>query len=251
MQAIAMVDGRLVPLQEATIPVSDPGFLLGWTVFETFAASPGCLERLDEHLERLRASASAALVPWQEGLEAEIVMAVQAFGAPARVRVTLTAGGRRVIAVSPQDTSRWNSPVRAARGPYRDEPFLGGRPKHSSRAPWAVAVARSGVDEVLLVDAEGRFTEGTTCGVLAVIEGVLWTAPDDGRILPSTTVIDLLRRAEALGVPVRREGPTAAGPWDGLYIASATRDLAPVVELDGVALPGWEAVGRALAAARR
>ncbi|HMV65890.1 MAG TPA: aminotransferase class IV, partial [Myxococcota bacterium] len=143
------------------------------------------------------------------------------------------------------------APVRAARGPHRDEPFLGGRPKHSSRAPWAVAVARSGVDDVLLVDASGRFTEGTTCGILAVLDGVLWTAPDDGRILPSTTVIDVVRRAEALGVPVRREGPPADGPWDGLYVASATRDLAPVVELDGAALPGWEPVGRRIAAAGR
>lgn len=252
MQGLAMVDGRLGLLADAVIPVTDPGFLLGWTAFDTFPASPGALGRVGEHLGRLRASAEALRVPWpgERLLADEVAVAVEALGGPARVRVTLTAGGRRVITVTPQDLSRWGAPVRAVRGPHRDEPFLGGRPKHSSRAPWAVAVARSGVDEVLLVDEAGRFTEGTTCGVLAVIGGVLWTAPDDGRILPSTSVLEILRRADALGVVVRREGPPAAGPWDALYVASATRDLAPVVELDGVALPGWDPVGQRLAARR-
>ena len=49
---------------------------------------------------------------------------------------------------------------------------------------------------------------------------------------------------------LRREGPPAAGPWDGLYIASVTRDLCPVVEIDGVALPGWDPVGKRLADTR-
>jgi len=49
---------------------------------------------------------------------------------------------------------------------------------------------------------------------------------------------------------VRRVGPDAGDPsaWDALYIASATRHLAPVVSLDGEALPGWDPVGRLLAA---
>jgi len=84
---------------------------------------------------------------------------------------------------------------------------------------------------------------------LAVLDGALWLAPDDGRVLPSTTVDAVLARADRLGIRWRREGPPAAGPWQGLYVASTTRDLAPVVELDGDVLPGWESVGRALAAA--
>ena len=132
------------------------------------------------------------------------------------------------------------------RGPHREDPFLGGRVKHGSRLPWVIAVKRSGVDEVLLVE-DGRFVEGTTSGVLAVVDGTLVTAPDDGAALVSTTVARILERAERLGVPVRRERVDAQGPWDGLYIASATRDLAPVVELDGEPLPGWDPVGRRLA----
>jgi branched-subunit amino acid aminotransferase/4-amino-4-deoxychorismate lyase len=180
-------------------------------------------------------------------LEEEVSQVAVAMGVSARIRITLTRGGRRIIMAWPADPSRRHQGVTAVRRGQPREPHLGGRVKHGSRMPWAVAVARSGVDEVLLVDDADRFTEGTTCAILAVVDGVLWVAPDDGAVLASTTVDDLLARAARLGVPVRRERPDAHGPWDGLYIASSTRDLAPVLELDGERLSGWEEVGRRLA----
>ncbi len=246
-----MVDGTLMPLGMATVPATDPGLLLGWTVFETMTAHDGVPDRPGPHLRRLQASAEAARVPYpgEAVLDAELRAAAARQGGAVRLRVTLTAGGHRLLFATPLDPARRHQPVRAVTGPHRDEPFLGGRTKHGSRAPWAVAVARAGVDEVLLVDDEGRFTEGTTSGVVAVIDGALWIAPDDGRVLASTTLDDVIARAEAIGIPVHRRGAAAAGPWQGLYIASSTRDLAPVVELDGRPLTGWEPVGRALASA--
>lgn len=244
----AIVDGRIVPLSEACVPADDPAVTLGWSVFETLVARGGRPERLAEHLARLRRSAEAAALgmPPAEALEREVAELAARVG-DARVRVTLTGGGRRLVTAVPLEEGRRHRPVRAKRGAHRDEPFLGGSVKHGSRAPWAVAVARSGVDEILLV-SEGRLLEATSAAILAVVDGVLWTAPHDGRILESTTCLGLLDRAAALGIPVRREAPLARGPWDGLYVASVTRHLAPVVELDGEALPGWEEVGRRLAA---
>jgi branched-subunit amino acid aminotransferase/4-amino-4-deoxychorismate lyase len=244
-----MVEGVLGPLASATIPVTDPAFTLGWSVFESMAATAGAALGLAEHLDRLERSALATRVPFpgRALLEAEVAEIIAAAGGEARLRVTLTAGGRRVLVATPLDLSRWGAPVRCVRGIHRDEPILGGRPKHASRAPWAVAVARSGVDDVLLVDADGRFTEATTAGVVAVIGGELWAAPDDGRILPSTMIEQAVLHANAAGVRVHRQGAPAVGPWDGLYVASSTRGIAPVVELDGVPLAGWEPVGRSLA----
>jgi len=238
----------MVPLDEARIPATDPGFTHGWTVFETLLADGCAPASFPEHMDRLAHSCVEACLamPSRETLRAEVEDIVRRFDGAVRVRITLTAGGHRVVQGTPADARRLHRPVRAVRGTHRDEPFLGGAVKHGSRAPWVVAVQRSGVDEVLLVDAAGRFTEGTSSGILAVIDGTLWTAPHDQRILPSTTVNDLVRRAALLGIPVRREGPPASGPWDALYIASVTRELAPVVELDGEALPGWDPVGLAL-----
>jgi len=244
-----MVNGRLSSIDEALLPITDLGFLRGWSVFETLELRRG--QDPTPHLERLRGSCEAALVPgFDEALlRRELDVLVGLMPDRATVRVTLTRSGARVLTASPADLSRWHYAVRCARGRHVDDPFLPGSVKHGSRISWEVEVEAAGVDDVLRVDDNGRITEGTRSGVLAVVDGVVWSAPHDGRILSSTSVSRLLGHAEALGIPVRREGPPASGPWDGLYIASSTRSIAPVVALDGDELPGWDPVGRAIAAA--
>lgn len=245
----AVVDGQEMPLEAASVPATDPGFLLGWTVFETVEVEGGGPVAIDANLRRLAHSCAAAMIPPPDDdvVRREVRAVADHVGGRVRVRVTLTGGGRRVVIGEPIDPSRRHRPVRAIRGAHRPDPFLGGHVKHGSRGPWIVAVKRAGVDEMLLVDGDGRFTEGTTAAILAVIDGIVWSAPDDGRILPSTTAAGLFERARRLGIPVRRDGPPAHGPWDALYIASSTRGLAPVVELDGTDLPAWDPVGRKLA----
>ncbi len=240
-----ILDGVGMPSEQAQIPADDPAVMLGWSVFETLRY-PGA--DLDLHLARLRSGCRATNIepPSVEVLRDEVERAGERFPQGARVRITLTGGGRRLVRAEALDLSRYHRPVRAVRGPYRREPFLGGAVKHGSRLPWVLAVHASGVDEVLLVDDDGFFREGTASGILAVIGGVLYTAPNDGSILASTTVSALVSRALELGVPVVRERIPSEGPWDALYIASATRHLAPVVELDGLALPGFDAVGQKL-----
>lgn len=238
-----------MPLGQAAIPVTDPAFTVGYSVFETARSDAvGHIRRVQVHLDRLEQSCRATGIEMvdRDVLADEMHRAGAAVGAPSRIRVTLSGSGLRVVTAEPLDPARLNRPIRAVRGHYRAEPYLGGSVKHGSRAPWIAAVRLSAAEEVLLVDRDGRFTEGTTCAILAVIDGVVWTAPHDGRILESTTCLEVLERAEALGVEVRREGPPAVGPWDGLYVASTTRDLAPVVELDGVAITAWDPVGKQL-----
>ncbi|MEZ4317947.1 MAG: aminotransferase class IV [Myxococcota bacterium] len=236
----------MTPLDEAVIPATDRGFLTGWTVFETALALDGRIPHLELHLARLRASCEAAFVPMPDGLADEMLDVVTRVGGRARLRVTLSGTGVRIVAGEPISLERFGAPVRCVRGPFAVDPFLPGSVKHGSRAGWIAAVERARVDDVLLVDADGRFTEGTTSGILAVVDGAVWTAPADGRILASTTVSRLLDLAGDLGVRVVRQGALAVGPWDGLYIASATRGLAPVIELDGVPLSSGEPVGKRL-----
>lgn len=251
MTGWAMVDGRSMPLAEATVPVTDVGFTHGFSVFETLEAGEG--RDPSENLARLRRSAAAGLIemPDEALLRAEIEAVQQKIGPRAVVRITLTGDGRRVVWATPPEPDRLNAPIRAITGRHRDSTFVDGSVKHRSRMGWMVAVRRAGVDEMLLVDGDGRFTEGTSCAVLAVRDGVIHTAPWDGRILESTTLRRLLQLCAALRIEVVREGVRADAPVDALYVASTTRGLAPVVELDGRPLPGWDPVGRRLADADR
>ncbi|MFK7928358.1 MAG: aminotransferase class IV [Myxococcota bacterium] len=249
MDGIAIVNGVKLPVDQAGVSVLDPGFTVGWSVFETMVAAGGVPDNLSAHLDRLELSCDEAVVPMHDRktLEFESHRAAESVEGASRVRITLTAGGSRIVVATPLDATRRHRPVTAARGIWREDPYLEGSVKHTSRASWMVAIARAEVDEILLVDGQGRFVEGTTSAILAVIDGVVWTHPADGRILGSTSCQQLLNRADALSIEVRREAPDAAGPWDGLYIASVSRNIAPVTLLDGERLPGWDPVGRRLA----
>ena len=249
MEGIAIVNGTVVPLEQAGISVMDPGFTQGWAVFEALTAISGIPNNMAAHLDRLDASCEEACVPKasRKDLQRELSRAASRVKGLCRLRITLTAGGARIVTAVPLDASRRHRPVTAIRGVFREDPYVQGAVKHCSRLSWQVAVARSGVEEVLLVDGKGRFTEGTTTGIIAVIDGELWTHPQDGRILESTTVQRMVERARARGITVNWRAPSAAGPWDGLYVASVTRDLAPVTLLDNERLGGWEPIGRVLA----
>jgi len=252
MDGWAIVDGIESPLAEARIPVTDLGFTHGYSVFETLILGPG--RDLSDNLARLARSAAAAHIPHpgDDVLRTEVARIAERVGRGAVLRITLTGDGRRVLWGTPADPSRRFAPVRCATEPHtHGAGLVDGSVKHRSRMDWIVAVRRHDVDEVLFVDDAGRLTEGTTSAVIAGIDGRLFTAPWDGRFLRSTTVARLLRIADDLGIEVVREGPPAAGPVDGLYIASTTRWIAPVGELDGEPRPGWDIVGERLAGAIR
>lgn len=228
------------------LPVDDPAVTVGWSVFETLLAEAGVVGDLDAHLDRLRRSAAAAFIPWPQVDLAAEVTAAAVTGPLVRIRVTLTGGGRRIVTAESADPARRFGPVRVVTGPAGDEPWLGRSVKHGSRAPWIVAVRRSGVDDVVLLRS-GRLLEATTAAVLAVVGGELWSAGEE--VLPSVTLDRWLGVAARLGVPVHRRGADAGATFDAVYLVSATRELAPVVALDGLQLRGADAVGRALTAA--
>ncbi|MEN0068041.1 MAG: aminotransferase class IV [Myxococcota bacterium] len=247
MDGWAIVDGTGTPLAEARIPITDVGFTHGYSVFETLMLGPG--RDLADNLTRLSKSAAAAMIsyPGDDLLRAEVARVAEQVGADAVVRITLTGDGRRIVWATPLETGRRGRPVRCATQPWLPQgSAIDGSVKHRSRMDWMVALRRHGADEILLVDAAGRFTEGTSSAVLASIDGRLMTAPWDGRILRSTTLARLLRLANDLGIDVVRQGALAKGPFDGLYLASTTRWLAPVIELDGRPLPGWDPIGKRL-----
>src|SRR5262245_49642438 len=66
MTSWAYVDGKVVPAEQAVVPISDRGFLFGDGVYEvvrTYGRRPFLIER---HLDRLRASADALRLSLEE-----------------------------------------------------------------------------------------------------------------------------------------------------------------------------------------
>ena len=241
----ASLDGLRQP--SVVIPVDDPAVRLGWAVFETLAVQGGVPQRLCAHLVRLQRSAAAALVPWPaSSLEAEVHELIGDTSGWWRLRITLSRSGRRWMQAEPFDAARRFAPVHCASFASPPDAFVGGAVKHASRLPWCVAVARAGVDDLIL-HHEGEILEATTAAVVALRGNALWSAPDDGRVLPSVTLDAVIEAANTLGIDVERRSPPIADPGP-LYLVSCTRGFAPVLSLDGEPLAGSEGAGAALTA---
>lgn len=60
---VALVNGHISALEEATIPVLDRGFLFGHAVFETLLVVNGLVVAWDLHFERLQHGCERALIP--------------------------------------------------------------------------------------------------------------------------------------------------------------------------------------------
>ncbi|MBX3251230.1 MAG: aminotransferase class IV [Myxococcales bacterium] len=253
---VVAIDGVIVPPERAQVPVTDRGFLLGDSVFETFRTYGGRAHALDRHLARLARSAAAlgidpAITP--SALVAEIGaildVADAAEGRERRVRLVVTRGdaaglgddgpARRVIVAAPF--------AGHPEAYYRDGAPIctvpGGRAFPSAKAgSYLVSVLATreakarGAHEAIFID-DGQVLEGATSNLFVVVDGALRTAAEG--VLPGITRGIVLELAAALGLP-HEVGPVpeaALRRASEAFLTSATRGLMPVRAVDDAALP--------------
>lgn len=275
---LAWVGGRVLPMDQAAVPVTDRGFLLADSVFETVRTYAGRPFLLGEHLDRLRASAArTGLAPAAldgEQLLAEVRAVCAAVGAEqAYLRLMVSRGVNPGLALDPPDGDPLTptrvlfarpltpvDPALKAHGcrlmttvvPRRDD----GQPvaKKSSR-PGAIAERRAahaaGAYEALRVDTLGRVLEGATSTVFAVRNGVLITPPLGLGILDGITRRHVLAVAHAAQLPVDEAVLPAAelATLDEAFICSSTRGVVPVCAIDAHAYPAPGPITAQLSAA--
>lgn len=242
----SLIDG--VP--GAGLPVDDPGFTLGWTAFETLRSYGRRPFRLEAHLTRLVGSAEALCLPIPPLtlLREELL---QHLGADEVARLTLTAGGRRVLTLSPVDADRIRRPVRCAPCLWPTDLPVGGYAKHGARAFWAVAARRAGVEEVILHDRAGWILESSRSNVIAALDGALVTPPVEGDALDGVTRRAILEAAQEAGLPLRVAPLGVDQPVDELYLCSTLKELAPVVGMPSCGREGFGPLGERLHEALR
>src|SRR3954452_23497978 len=95
MGTLVNVEGRLVPPEEAFVPVLDRGFLYGDSVYEVVRTYRGKVFELARHLDRMdRSAAGIALqLPARERIERELSRTLEASGnAESYARIVVTRG---------------------------------------------------------------------------------------------------------------------------------------------------------------
>jgi len=108
-----------------------------------------------------------------------------------------------------------------------------------------------GAQESLLI-RDGFMTEGSASNSYAVINGIIFTAPKDEKVLPGITRDLVLELAQSAGIAYREEAVSLEQLQhaDEIWISSSTRELLPVTMLDdkpvGTGKPGpvWQQVDR-------
>lgn len=244
---LASINGRIVAGADATVPVTDRGFLYGDSIFETFRTYDRKPHALDRHLARLRRSADAVEIqlPLDEAsFRDEIAELIAKSDDERRIRLVVTRGdavglhddgSRRVILsfpFQPHPTDRYDVGVAC-------RTVQGARGMASAKAGsyiLSVLATReahaAGGHEAILMDGE-LVREGATSNVFIVdAEGRLRTSA--AGVLPGVTrgiVLELAREAgiEVDEGKVDRDALSAARE---VFLTSATREVMPVSKVD-------------------
>jgi branched-chain amino acid aminotransferase len=268
MAVKVFIDGAVLEPEAAVVPVTDRGFLYGDSVYEVMRTAGGKPVELDAHLDRLEHSAAAIALRLPE--RARIVEAIHATLIAAAndesyVRVIVTRGsGELGLDTALADKPRMIIMVRPLKRPA-DEVYRNGvklRVVHldptarRAVAPgiktgnyltniMALHEARSaGADDALIVDVDGRVTEGSSFNVFVVHGGRVTTPARDVGLLAGITRERVLRLARADGIEVI-EGllvPDDVRAADEVFITSTIRGVVPVAMVDDTR-PGAPLVG--------
>jgi branched-subunit amino acid aminotransferase/4-amino-4-deoxychorismate lyase len=260
------LNGRVAPLQEASISVLDHGFLYGAGLFETMRTAKGRPLFWHEHIQRLRSSADALgmPVPWtDEELLQGTFATVEANGLEeAYIRLTVTRGegdlgpsgkgcvqptliiyvkelqlppahvyeqGRNLLILQTVRSTP-ETPLRVKSLNYLN-----------SLLAYRELEQRGGAEGIQLTP-EGYVAEGSVSNLFFVIDGELWTPSLDTGILPGITRDWVMREAEGMGLAVRQERFRLPVEATEVFTTSSVVGLIPATQIEqtpiGTGRPG-------------
>lgn len=263
-----ILNGEILPRDEARISVDDLGFLLGDGVFETLRVYQGVPFLVDEHLARLFASLRKVQlqIPWnRDQLRAQIRLLVERnalLHVDGRLRLTVTRGpgtpparsrGAPTVLITaepyfPLDMQVYEQGVDVRSSLHRRAPHPGYQVKSTSYQANLQLRRESGVNgafEVLQWNTDGVLVEGSFTNVFVVDSlGVLRTPHPREGCLKGVTRGAVLSLAARRGIRTHQgqvEPETLATARE-IFLTGSMVEIVPVRRLDerrvGSACPG-------------
>lgn len=261
MRELCNVDGRILPLEQATIPVMDRGFLFGDSVYEVVRTYDGVPFAWPEHLERLRASAAAMYLDLgiaddvlvrridetvraargDEPTEAYVrIVVTRGIGTAPSIDLACAPGPSCCLVLVRAAPSAPDRPARLARVERLrvDRRALDPAVKSGNYLNSVLALAEAkarGCDDCIMLNTAGHVTEASTANLFVVTGGGVRTPPLTAGILAGVTRAHVLEVCRTEGIAAREEDLTPADlrRADAIFLSSTLRDVWPVAELDG------------------
>ncbi len=283
-EARVWIDGAVVGLAEARVPVTDHGLLYGDGIFEGIRILHRGVFRLDKHLSRLESAARVIGLELPGGVAAlrEIVLTTaRAYGEPegyVRLVVTrgegalgvdpTTCGAPRVFCIVTRVTiypaEKREQGIDLITSSWRRPPpdVLDPRVKSLNYLNNALAkleARRRGADEALLLNQAGQVAEASVANLFLVRDAALWTPPGSDGALEGITRATVLELADGLGLSA---GERSLGRFDlfaasEVFLCGSGAGFVPVRSLDARTIgsggpgPVYEKVRRAYVDAAR
>ena len=272
-ERIYHVGGELVAADEATVSVEDRGFLYGDAAFETMRAYGGEIFEWEAHMDRLDETCDVLGLDHglsRGDLKARVDETLDANGVgDAYVRLSITRGVQPgkltpdevvdptvVVIVKPlprggrQSQPVWDGPatlqtVKTKRMPDAAIPSRVKTHNYLNGILARLELRVTDADEALMVDLDGRVTEGATSNLFFVQNNALRTPSLDGPVLPGITRRVVLELAAEEGIPVK-EGqytPDDVRQADEVFLTNSTWELRPVETVDGISVGDREGAG--------
>jgi branched-chain amino acid aminotransferase len=237
------------------------GLLSGWGVFSTLRVAEGVLFEWDRHWARIKRDAAALHVPVPADSEAvrrqllDLIEANGAVNSTLRVVIVRNGGGMwagpsngresDLIALT-ADSKEWGTGVKLAyqaQGRHAACNFAGTKIlSWAMNLTWLETAQRRGFDEVILLNERGEVAECTSANLFVANGSQVWTPPLSSGCLPGITRELLLGPVRAQGIEIGEKPllPAELEAADEVFITSTTRDLLPVLEIEGRKVGGGQ-----------
>jgi D-alanine transaminase len=253
--ATVFLNGEFLAAENAQVSVLDRGFLLGDGVYEVIPVYNALPFRLKEHLQRLQRSLNGVRManPYSDDKWADIIaqLVKQNGDGNQAVYLQVTRGVAPRDHVFPEGVEPtafvMTNPIKPLPEWFKQDGIKAITVKDIRWAQCEIKAITllpnsllrqqaqdAGAQEALLI-RDGYMTEGSASNSYAVINGVIFTAPKDEKVLPGITRDLVLELADAAGIPYREEAVTAEQlkSAEEIWISSSTRELLPVTMVDG------------------
>jgi D-alanine transaminase len=254
MPELAYLNGKILPIEEATVPIEDRGYQFGDAVYEFIASYNGRMFRMTEHLARLQRSMDALEFPRvsireveaaltelfnqagfdRAGIYIQISRGVaprnHPFPADSKVQVVMTIRGLNEI---PNEILEKGATVITLKD------FRWGRCdiKTVQLLPNAIAKQKAldaGAYDCIFVSERGIVREGTSSNTFIISGGVAITHPLTPNILPGvtrSTIVDICDQKD-IAVQERFYSIDELYAADEVFLTGTTTEVLPVVRVD-------------------
>ncbi|MDR3377867.1 MAG: branched-chain-amino-acid transaminase [Verrucomicrobiae bacterium] len=257
------IDGKFFSERDAKVSVFDHGLLYGDGVFEGIRAYNGRVFKLQEHVERLFESAHSILleIPQTRAQVARAVIdTVRANKLKdSYIRLVVTRGVGS-LGLNPRGCKNPSLIVIAGKiQVYPPEMYARGmdmitvptvRSLHSAVNPAIkslnylnnilakIEANNAGVEEAVMLNAQGYVAEGTADNLFIAKRGALFTPPLSAGALYGITRATVIELAEQAGVEVSEPNLTRHDLFnaDECFVTGTGAEIMPVVKIDGRAI---------------